>query len=39
MTGSLPNSLTGNPGFTAIIVADATSNDKQVLELGLRIMP
>ena len=34
MTGSLPNSLTGNPGFTAIIVADATSNDKQVLGLG-----
>ena len=34
MGGALPNSLTGNPGFTAIIVADATSNDKQILGLG-----
>ncbi|NBQ25852.1 MAG: hypothetical protein EBU26_16625, partial [Verrucomicrobia bacterium] len=34
MTGTLPTSLTGNPGFTAIIVADATSNDKQMLGLG-----
>ena len=36
MTGTLPNSLTGNPGFTAIIVADTTSNDKQVLALGFK---
>ena len=34
MTGTLPNSLTGNPGFTAIIVADTTSNDKQMLGMG-----
>ena len=31
LSGALPNSLTGNPGFTAIIVADATSNGNQVL--------
>ena len=34
MTGSLPNSLTGNAGFTAIVVADTTSNGNQVLGLG-----
>ena len=34
LSGALPNSLTGNPGFTAIVVADATSNDKQLLGLG-----
>ena len=34
LTGSLPSSLTGNPGFTAIIVADATSNNRERL-IGL----
>ena len=34
MGGALPNSLTGNPGFTAIIVADATSTAKDLLTIG-----
>ena len=34
LTGNLPGSLTGNPGFTAIIMADTTSSSGRVLGLG-----
>ena len=34
LSGALPSSLSGNPGFTAIIVADATSNSKRLIGLG-----